>query len=437
MECPCTKSEIEIFSPVNVQVALTEARWQTYNPINSIDNADTIEFSIPGTANEMVDMTNISIFLAARIKKGNNQDLVAADNVQLVNNALGAIFKNVDVTLNGQLITRSTREYAYKDYLTRLTSNDMPTGGTHQAAIGFYPDTAGKSQHMFNTADNANEGAIPRNEMIQLSRRFELRGRPCVDLFECSRLLLPGTDITMKFHLNEPKFFLQAPNNNTAFHMVIEDVQLYVRHVTIADSFLNAQQLQLESKDAIYPFTRREVAVYNIPTGFSAFTQENIFRGQMGQRYFVALASNAAVQGSYNTNPFELKHFNLTEVGLYENGQNIAGPPIKLNVGQNISLNAYYQLLESIGAVGERPLYPAITYDDFKSHCTVFCFTRSPDLSHGGDGEAALPSQTGSLTLRLTFSGALAAPVTCFIMGEFDSRIQINKHKNIITDFVV
>ena len=102
----------------------------------------------------------------------------------------------------------------------------------------------------------------------------------------------------------------------------------------------------------------------------------------------------------------------------------------------HISINAYYQLLESIGAVGERALYPAITYEDFKSHTTLFCFTRSPDLSHGED-ETVLPSQVGNLTLRLTFSGATTHPITCFVMGEFDSRISINGYKNVSTDFSV
>lgn len=434
MECPCSKSEIEVFDPVNVQVALTGGRWYTYMPLNSTDNADSIEFIIPGNSSEMVDLNNISLYIAARIKKGADVNLVEADHVQLVNNAFGALFRNIDVSINGQLITRATREYAYKDYLHRITSYDYPRKGVQQAAIAFYPDTVNQSANLWNAQ---NTGATARRTMIATSERFELRGNPCVDFFETGRLFLPSTDLHLKFYFNEPKFYLQAADGNTAYKLALEDVQLYVRRVAVADSISNSIRTQLESgTPALYPFTRREISSFNIPTGFTSVNEENVFRGQLGQRYFVALVNAAAAHGSYVTNPFEFKHFNLTEVGLYENGHNIAGPPIKLNMGQHISLNAYYQLLESIGAVGERALCPPITYEEFKSHCTIFCFTRSPDLSHG-EGETTMPSQVGNLSLKLVFSAATTHPITCIVMGEFDSRVQINKDKNVSTDFAV
>ena len=436
MDCPCTKSELEVFRPVNVQVALTEGRWHTYMPLHSTDNADSMEFVIPGTSTEMVDMNNMSLFIAAKIKLADNDgDLGdgAAHHVQLVNNAFGALFRNIDVMINGQLITHATREYAYKDYLQRLLIYDMPKGGVQQASIGFYPDTAGQSANLWN---NANTGATERREMIHLSRRFELRGNLCIDFFDCSRLLMPGTDINIKLFFNEPKFFLHAANNATEYKLAIEDAELYVRRVTVSDSVLNGLHTSLQSQEAIYPFVRREITSFNIPQGFSSYNQENLFRGQLGQRYFIALVHSTAANGSYSTNPFELKHFNLTEIALYENGQSIAGPPIKLNMAQRMSLNAYYQLLESIGAIGERALYPPLTYEDFKSHSTVFCFTRSPDLSHG-EGDVTLPSQVGNLSLRLNFSAATTHPITCLVLGEFDSRVKLNRYKNATTDYAV
>ena len=62
-ECPCSKSELAVCDPIPVQVAMVDGRWQTYYPINAINaQSGVAEFSIPGTANEVIDLNNISLY---------------------------------------------------------------------------------------------------------------------------------------------------------------------------------------------------------------------------------------------------------------------------------------------------------------------------------------------------------------------------------------
>lgn len=431
-ETPCTKSELEVFEPGEVQVALSDAKWQTYQPLNPLTSTtDNLEFVIPGTANEGIDMNNISIYIRGKITDGADANLLITDLAQPAPNFLASLFRNVDLSINGQMLTRSTREYAYKDTIMKMVRHDSPSGGkesTWAHLCGFLPDTPGKHDTI---ATNTN-GKV-RAAWISLSKVFELRGKPCVDLFDSERLLIPGADMQLKFYFNDPVFYMTGAAGKS-YKLSLMEAELYVRRVTIGDSFVENISKQIVDKNAIYPFTRREIVSVSIPAGLTQYTKENLFRGQLGVNYFVAFVRNDAFSGHVEHNPFYFQHFGLKELALYENGQSIAQQPLKVDFANQRTANAYHLLLESNGAIGERSAYPAISHEAFVDGSTIFCFTRSPDLCFNG---AALPSQTGNLTLRAHFGTALTSAITMIVLAEFDSRIEINQHKNVITDYPV
>ena len=103
-ECPCTKSETEVFEKVKVQVALDEGRWYRYNSQNPL-NSDALDFTVAGNTEEMIDMNNISLYLSGKIQRADGTNIPAADNVQVVNNFMGALIKHVAVSINKQMIT--------------------------------------------------------------------------------------------------------------------------------------------------------------------------------------------------------------------------------------------------------------------------------------------------------------------------------------------
>ena len=438
-ETACTKSEIDLYRPIDVQVALTDGRFQTYYPINSLASSHVIDFLIPGTSNEVIDMNNISIYVRGKFTKADGGELVAADTLVPANNLLHTMIRSCDVCVNGQLLTRASKDYAYKDYLTKLTQVDMPRGGRKESQLimeGFYLDDAG------DPAAAANTTLAERKKIITTSKAFELCGPLAVDLFQCDRSLIMGSDISLKIQLNDPAFYMIDNNATTADRitpkLVLESVELYVRRVTVADTFVNALNSQLKVQDAIYPYTRREIQAISMPSGTTTFTRENLFRGQLAVRYFFAMVHSRHYAGLINASPFYFQNFGISEIALMENGQNMTqSAPLKMDfttANQTRVVNAYHLFLESIGAVGDRALNCPIDLARFCNGFTVFCFTRSPDLTHGCNH---LPNQTGNLTLQLNFATATSNPIVILCMAEFDSRIQINEHRNIVTDFAV
>jgi len=434
-ELPCSKSELDVFQPVNVQVALIEGRWHTYQPLQTISSPpDIVEFIIPGTANETVDLNNISVYIKGKfVNIADGANLTAA-KFGVANNLLGSMFHHIDLTINGQLITRASRDYAYKDYLTKLLYYNMPQNGKEgkqNTCIGWYPDEATDIKNA-----NSNDGWKYRREAYtEESKMFELQGPVGIDLLNCDRLLLPGTDLHLKFHFNDAKFFMMNATETDTAKLQISKMELNVRRVTVGDSFVNELNSQLQDGDAIYPFVRREIHSFGIGKGETGITKENLFRGQLATRYFACLVLSKAFNGtSWVENPYNFDDFGLNEIAIMENGQTIAGQPIKVNfkTANLETMKAYYQLLETIGAIGERALQTPITKAEFDDHCAIFAFTRSPDLCHG---DAALPNQIGNVNCQLTFATALPNPVTCIIMAEFDARVQIGKDKSLSTDY--
>ncbi|NNK28385.1 MAG: hypothetical protein HKP06_09110 [Flavobacteriaceae bacterium] len=365
----------------------------------------------------------------------NGNNVPVEDKLSPCNNLLASLFRNVELCINGQLLTRSTREYPYREYIKRITQYDTPTGASIKGVdtmSGFLMDEAGKFD------DDTAPPVVERKTWIAGSKTCELRGRPCLDFFDNDRCLLPGSDIQLKFYLNDPAFYLlyKKDENPPGYKIILNAAELIVRRITIADSFLNEINSKIKSADAIYPITRRETVAISIPKGSTSFIKENLFRGQLAVRYFFALIDAKAYTGDYTKSPYNFQHFNLREIGLFENGQSVGNnQPLKCDFGEgNKIYNVYYNLLESIGAIGERALACPIGLNEFKNGCTLFCFTRSPDLCHG---ETHLPYNVGNLTLQLTFDNALTTDIIVLCLGEFDNTVRINGEKNIITDYAV
>jgi len=185
MENPCSKSEIDVFRPIDVQVALTDGFWHTYYPLQSLTNASsTIEFTIPATSNEVIDMTSISLYLGGKICKGadGTTALVEANALCPANNFFHSLIRHIDVTINGQLVTRTSRDYAYKAMFMKLAQVDMPRGGRKDAQLaleGFAMDSPGCNKTL--VGNDANKGLVERRKLIKNSAFFELRGNLCVD----------------------------------------------------------------------------------------------------------------------------------------------------------------------------------------------------------------------------------------------------------------
>jgi hypothetical protein len=70
--------------------------------------------------------------------------------------------------------------------------------------------------------------------------------------------------------------------------------------------------------------------------------------------------------------------------------------------------------------------------EHFKQGHTIYGFDLTPDMC---TGPHVHPHKYGALRLEAHFSEPLTTPVNVILYAEFDNLIQIDKARNIVTDF--
>lgn len=114
-----------------------------------------------------------------------------------------------------------------------------------------------------------------------------------------------------------------------------------------------------------------------IPKGSTKFYLVNIFPQAVPDRIVVGLVDRRAVNGDYKTNPFNFEHFNLTEEGIYVNGESVPGRPHKNDFSAGHYLLAYARLSEPSGKwIQDAGL--VITQDNFGGGYFLYVFFIEP-----------------------------------------------------------
>lgn len=135
--CMCGMENLELFQVPPTNVAIEESKWMEYYPISSTLESDTapIEFDIQGQGDEYVDLSQTYLQVICKFTKADGGNLTGANTDSTpVNNILHSLFTEIDVTLNGKIISPGTDTYPYKAYLEKLLSYRPETLATQMKA---------------------------------------------------------------------------------------------------------------------------------------------------------------------------------------------------------------------------------------------------------------------------------------------------------------
>ena len=137
--------------------------------------------------------------------------------------------------------------------------------------------------------------------------------------------------------------------------------------------------------------------------------------GQLPNRVFMVLVDDNEYRGSIEKNPFNSKHFNASQVGIYLNVE-MPCPPLKLNFTDNQYINGYRSLLATAGRIDTDNGFN-ITKVDYKSDCCIFKCNTSPTLYHGEPQER---KRRGTLRANIEFRTPLPNSINVIMYMEFD-----------------
>lgn len=137
--CVCGMDSLELFQVPATNVALEESKWVEYYPVSSTLQSDTapIEFDFKGQGDEYLDLSQTYLQLCCKFTKSDGTNLTGANSTSTpVNNILHSLFTEIDVSLNGKVISPGTDTYPYKAYLEKLLSYKPRTLTKQMKSVG-------------------------------------------------------------------------------------------------------------------------------------------------------------------------------------------------------------------------------------------------------------------------------------------------------------
>jgi hypothetical protein len=321
--CECAKSELDLFSVPPTQTSIDSGTFVEYRPISTITDGAPIEFDISSSGDDYIDFANSFIHVKVKIQNANGTDLTDGETVGPVNNLLHSLFSQVDISLNGTLITNSTNTYPYRAYIEDLLSYGSSAKKSQLTAALFYKDEAGKmDKENPSAADVAdqNSGLVKRATFTTKSREVDMVGRIHGDLFFQQRYMLNEVTTRLKLTRSKDSFCLMA-SGTTQYKLKITRAAMMIRKVKVSPSVYLAHAKTLEDGMAKYPIRRVVCKSFTIPTGYLDVSQEKLFSGQLPTRLIVGCVDNRAFNGDLSRNPFNFQHFSLSEISVYLDGQ--------------------------------------------------------------------------------------------------------------------
>ena len=424
-------------SSATTQTSISKGSWIEYHPLSNITESGPIDFYVSGSGEEYLDLARTQLFVKAKIVKADGTDLEATTQVGPTNLFLHSLLSKVDVSLNERLISSSTNTYAYRAMLETLLNYGDEAKKSQLTMSLFYKDTPGKMDTVNPLAedDDANLGLKARFAFTKSSNIVDMMGAIHSDVFfQELRLLLNGVNLRIKLNRAKNSFCLLSSATTPNFKVSITEAILYVRKVKVASSITLGHAAALRHTTAKYPLRRVDCKVLTIPRGFSSFNPDNIFLGRIPKRIVFGLVDTEAFNGSYTTNPFNFKHYNLSQVGVYVDGEQIPRKPLTLKFdadgGQNF-MAGFQTLFSGIGKLSQ-DAGNQIARGDYGSGHTLFCFDLTPDQCSGDHFQLI---KQGNLRVELHFAELLLKTVNLIIYAESESLIEIDSNGNVLYDY--
>ena len=180
--CEGVKSELDLFTVPPTQNNIIDSHIVEHQPMASLDSGGPIEFLIPGSGDDYLDLANTLLHVQAKVTRANGDNLDLVNPVGPVNNWLHSLFSQVDVYPNGTMVIPSTNTYAYSAYLETLLSYGDYAKITQLTSQLLHKDTHVDAVDIVDGAA-ANAGFVARRANIVRSRVVDMIGRLHVDLF--------------------------------------------------------------------------------------------------------------------------------------------------------------------------------------------------------------------------------------------------------------
>ena len=317
------RSELNLFQlpPTDVSTQSSTEYVQCF-PLTSLkEDYNPLEFSwildTYGSLNESL------LNLGVKIVKKEGTACEAADLACLSNLFFHALFSNVQLYLNSELVFDTSGTYAYGAYLQRLLgSSSLEKQGVLQNEFWF-PNV---EPNQFTTDD----GYKIRYDKTKLSTQFYMLGHILTNFSNQTRYLPPGTEVRLVLRRNVPEFYLdnsvekKEGFSGCPYKALKTDAVFYGAKKVVSAEIVDWHRSELVAGNTLkYPTNEVVVRTFQTPKGLTSACSESLLMGQMPKLLIVGLVDSLAFNGKLTKSGFNFENFNMSELIVRWNGETV------------------------------------------------------------------------------------------------------------------
>jgi hypothetical protein len=440
--------ELSLFAEPWLTQGVSKVQSVDYRPVAQLNDLTVIDFHVPGTGSQYLDMHNLRLHMKLQILKPDGRPIDGTDSVGFVATPLHSMFSQIDIFLQQENISSSTNLYAYKAYTEKLLNTCTTTGHPQSEAELYILD--GTSTFLKpNNMDQADPdpmmekpaGKFIKNESAQnkglykralhtsLGRTIDLEGGLHCDICQQERYILNSVDMRVRLFPSQNAFRLMTDSGNH-YQVKIADIYLRVQKITVSPEVILAHNETLESKPAIYPYYKSDLKTFTIPKGQYSHSIDDLFSGKIPSKLYVWFVSAAAFNGDYSRNPFNYQHYGIRTAGFYVDGQSVPNQPLQLDFTHRDVVTGYTALLDTASKSHPNSEFD-IDIKRFTDGYTILAFnlesTTTDSLYYW-----VRPTIAHS-RLELRFSAPLPEAVNVIMLGVYPQILYIDKARNVTT----
>ncbi|XP_071176609.1 uncharacterized protein F54H12.2-like [Mytilus edulis] len=374
---------------------------------------------------DYIDLKRSKLYVKLKVKKANGEDLQDGDTVGPVNLFLQSLWSQLDVYIQGQMVTSSNTYYPYKCMMKTLLQYGQDAKSTQLSSSLYLKDRYGHMDEI-----STNTGLYERRKFISNSKTLEIEGPIFSDIFEMDRYLLNMLFLKLKLYRNDASFCLMSGEIDTNYHISLEDVVIKLCKIRPNPAIIVAHSEALKTTNAKYPFTKTMMKNFTIMQGSTSLIVENVFQDVKPKSIVLGLVSSTAMSGAYTKNPFNFMNYDLKQVTLFCDGIPVDGIPLKLDFNENsgaTNVSPYVKMFETRGKwlldTGNE-----ITRAEFNNGYTLLCFNLEPFFS---DTKYLSLLKQGKIRLECQFGTPLTETAALLILAENYGYFEITENRQI------
>lgn len=411
---------LDLFSLPAIERAQISGREQIFYPTGgSLSENGPWEIIIPNESHEYIQTNSITLHGVIKIVKPNNANVVAADNITVVNNMPQAIFNQINVYLNNVVVNdQANSQYHYKAFLENHYSYGKSIKETTLKALEKYEkDEVGKEENFEGT------GLVNRKAWIVDGKKIHFAMKIHNDFLQCTKYLLPGVEIKIELKKNDPGFPLIAATDDAA-KFILEKLELRLMKITVEPEFIAKIEDTMNTLPSMYPIAHSKIRNHLLAANTKNIHIPNILRGKLPRGFIILMVGNDAYSGNIKKNPYVFKHHDLNFINVYVNGEPLHPNGNKPDWTDGSAIEQYKNMLDNTGL--KTYVSNGITFEDFVSNSVCFAYDLTPDKCNSYQSHG---SETGNVDIQLGFKTALTEAVQLIVYATYDEVVTINKER--------